>query len=240
MRKKFSSPVGEENIFLTCWRLQLHSCAVILCSTSGKILYSIENSISISSPPAFFILYCTFTKAHPSVHCQASLMMDFFALLWSKDRHFRRNKVLKSDGDTMLTAEALGWQFQKGVDRFCATNIGGDTVRHSLQCTCSFSHLMSVHDCSPFLGANFVCKPPLLLYGGALVNAWPDFHVSCHRWLLITLIFTFHFQEHIWTCSSIWFQTFVWKFPYSTLEDWVPKIIEKRWRLFTPDFLSNM
>ena len=93
MRKKFSSPVGEENIFLTCWRLQLHSCAVILCSTSGKILYSIENSISISSPPAFFILYCTFTKAHPSVHCQASLMMDFFALLWSKNGHFRRDSV---------------------------------------------------------------------------------------------------------------------------------------------------
>ena len=101
----------------------------------------------------------------------------------------------------MLTAKALGLQFQKGVYRFCATNIDGDIQSDSLQCTYSISHLMSVHGRSSFLGANFVCKPPLLLYGGALVYAWPDFHVSCHRWVLITLIFTFNFQEHIWTCS---------------------------------------
>ena len=115
---------------------------------------------------------------------------EFQALLWSEDGLFGQDKILKSVDGTMLPKKALGWQFRKGVYHFCVTNIGGVIVWHSLP-----SHLHFTVEVCPwlflFLGANFVCKPPLLCYGGALVNAWPDFQAFCQRWLLITLIFTF-------------------------------------------------
>ena len=99
----------------------------------------------------------------------------------------------------MLTARALGWQFRKGVYRFCATNIGRDIVRHSLQSHAPFHSWMSVHCRSPFLGANFhvnllfFMEMPLSMLDLISMHSATD--GCCSLWYS-----HFVFQEPTWQC----------------------------------------
>ena len=185
--------------------------------------------------------YCITTSYKGTSICSLpgfSLMMDFFALLWSKDGHFRRDKERWRHN---VDCKSLGLAIPKrGVSFLCDKYWRRYTVWHSLQCTCSISHLMSVHGRSfflvPILYVNllfFFMEVPLSMLDPISMHPATD---GC--WSLWYSHFTFRSTfEHV---LSIWFQTSVWRFPYLIMEDWIPKIIEKRWRLFTPDFLSNM
>ena len=73
---------------------------------------------------------------------------------------------------------------------------------------------------------NVVRETSLLLHWGAFINAWPDFHALCLRWLLITLIFTFFSGANL-TLLLLFNSKLVCRYSQIfRLEDWVPNIFK--------------
>ena len=135
--------------------------------------------------------------------------------LFGADRRF------KCADDSMLTPKALDWEFQKGVYHFCAPKIDRVIVWHLM--------LHSAIDVWPWPSpctVNVVREPSLLLHWGAFVNAWPDFHALCLRWLLITLIFTFFSGANLTLLLQFNSKLVCRYSQIFRFEDWLPKIFK--------------
>ena len=177
------------------------------------------------------------SNAHQPAHCQASMLMSYSLPVhkWSDGGLFGVDRRLMCANDSMLTPKALNWDNQKGVYYFCTKKLAellSDTSCFILKLMSVPGYLLvrSMWYVNPVF---FFIEVPLSMLDQISIH-----FVSDGCWSLWYSHFTFRSTfEHV---LSIWFQTSVWRFPYLIMEDWIPKIIEKRWRLFTPDFLSNM